>query len=119
MDTGVADAAAREAVSALPCRAGALAVVLVCQLAASGCFLERVEETRGSTANRAATQPDADLAKSLKAHVEKLAVEIGPRSFMTPDNLDAAANYIDAELRSVGRGDVRRVPYRIDPRWER
>src|ERR1043166_2274459 len=49
------------------------------------------------------TTEEVELAKNLHRHVETLSVTIGNRNLLqNPKNLDAASEYIEAELRALG-----------------
>jgi hypothetical protein len=48
------------------------------------------------------TDAETDLSTRLRAHVEKLAREIGERNVWTPDELEAAAAYVEAQWRALG-----------------
>lgn len=71
------------------------------------------------------TQPFTDAAhhgplpsapqEALKAHVLKLAEEFSPRSFDDPENLEAAAKYIEERLVDAG-GRVTRQPFKAKGR---
>ncbi len=47
------------------------------------------------------------LSAELKAHVVKLADDIGPRNLTCPDKLDEAADYIENEFRRIGYAPTR------------
>lgn len=59
-----------------------------------------------------ATQSQRMLAELLRADVGALSVQIGPRHVGRPDALDAAADFIRAELRSLGL-DVSEQAYNV------
>lgn len=46
--------------------------------------------------------PEAEVAARLERHVEALAGRIGPRSYRTPEALEAAAAYVERELARSG-----------------
>jgi len=45
---------------------------------------------------------EESMRAHLEAHVQKLAQEIGERNYFLPDKLEAAAAYVESELRSIG-----------------
>jgi Zn-dependent M28 family amino/carboxypeptidase len=65
------------------------------------------------------TADEAALAKRLARHVERLAGEIGERNVWKHDALEAAASYIENELRDVGRYAVASQAFNVQGRTVR
>lgn len=91
-------------------RALVLAVFLL-----SGCFMQRYSTE--TAAARPAEGARPELAQALRAHTEVLATKIGPRSYLSPEGLERAAAYIEAEFRALTTGStatMRVLPYQIE-----
>ncbi len=74
---------------------GLLGLFLVLNL--NACLLERIPDAGHAVPDRTV---DTGLAERLRGHVEVLAVEIGQRSYLAPEGLDRAADYIEGRFRS-------------------
>jgi len=91
-----------------------LAVVTIAALSVGGWATWRIVQPT-FTAAPAAAAPDTALAQALRRHVDKLAVEFSPRDEANVANLDAAAAYIEAQLRQTG-ARVSLQPYSVGGR---
>jgi hypothetical protein len=91
----------------------ALALPLLVLLAPA-CVLDHMPNTM--TAPLPAAERNEVLKSALEAHVKKLAVDIGQRSYLAPERLDRAAAYIESEFQAMASAptsQVRVLSYRI------
>lgn len=68
----------------------------------AGCVTTRMPGQTHQGALAPPTAEDADVAAELRRHVQKLAGDIGERNARRPAALEAAAAYIEAEMRAYG-----------------
>jgi hypothetical protein len=81
----------------------------------SACLFERVPSKHQFTRD-SLKESDAQLAESLRRHVEVLAVDIGQRSYQAPEGLAKSADYIARQLRQYEQAPtatVRLATYRL------
>jgi len=79
-------------------RAPAVVVLCLVTILATAC-IRRIPHHAGRPAEPSATE--IELAESLREHVETLAEEIGSRSYRSPQDLDAAGEYVLGAFRSI------------------
>lgn len=80
----------------------------------SGCFMQRYSSE--TQPQQATGESGPELADALRKHVVALATDIGPRSYLSPEGLERAAAYVEAEFRALATGTtmtVRVLPYPI------
>lgn len=90
-------------------------VVLLGLLAGGAAFLVAMPGESYRGALPPLTDEEARLTGELRASVQRLAGEIGPRHMNRPDALEQAAAYVEGELRAAGLSPARQ-PYAVGGR---